>query len=159
MALAETGDGRRLIVFVGNWPDEVHSQLHWRMFDSADSEIEAIERQYYQQRGTYKGHWILWFDTGGEPRIAVINLEKWGALVRAPMHGEDINVGLEEIGREEAEERARKELADASDEVVFAEQIRREMLLVRAHIEERTRFEVENPEAARLIRVSELTDL
>ena len=159
MALADTGDGRRLIVFVGNWPDEVHSQLHRRMFDSADSEIESIERQHYQQRGTYKGHWILWFDTGGEPRIAVVNLEKWGALVRAPMHGEDIKVGLEEIGREEAEERARKKLPEDSDEVAMAEQVRREMLLLSAHIEERTRFEVENPEAARLIRVSELTDL
>ncbi len=158
VALTGVGDGPQLIVFVGEWPVEVHSQLHWRMFDNDNDEIEAIERQHYQQRGAYKGHWILWFNTGGTPRIAVISLERWGSLVRAPVNGEDVGVGLEEIGQEEAQERAREKLSEDADEVALAEQVRREMLLVSAHIEERTRFEVDDPDAARIIHVSEQTE-
>ena len=158
VALRDLGDGPCLIVFAGTWPDEVHSQLHWCMFDGTDNEVEAIESQHYQQRGVYKGHSILWFNTGQEPRIAVISLERWGYLVRAPVDGQELGVGLEEIDQHAAEERARKSLPQSASEAEIAEQVRQERLLVRAYVEERSRFEVEDPEAARIIRVAEAAD-
>ena len=51
-----------------------------------------------------------------------------------------------------------KELPDAADAVARAERVRQLRLLVRAHPEERIRFEVENPDAARIIRVAASSD-
>ncbi len=157
-ALVAIGDGRGIVVFTGTWPDEVHSQLHLRMFDDTCSDIQAIERLHYQQMGTYKGYGILWFDMEGEPTIAVVNVERWGCLVRAPVNGEDLEVGLEEIDQAGAEERAFKELPDDAEEPARTQRVRQLQLCVRAHAEERTRFEVENPDAARLIRVASADD-
>ena len=158
VALTALGAGRQLIVFVGNWPGDVHSSLRRRMYERNDEELLPLQRQHYQVTGAYKGHWILWFQTDGEPAIAVVNLERWGWLVRAPVNGEDFGVGLDGIDQTEAEAQARNELPDDRDDVARAGRARQLRLLVRAHAEERTRFEVENPGAARIIRVAASSD-
>ena len=158
VALTALGAGRQLIAFVGNWGGDVHSSLRRRMYDRRDDELLPLERQHYQVTGAYKGHWILWFQTDDEPAIAVLNLERWGWLVRAPVGGEDFGVGLDEIDQAEAEERARNELPNDADAAARAARVRQLRLLVRVHAEERTRFEVENPDAARIIRVAASSD-
>ena len=153
-ALMALGVGRQAIVFVGKWPNDLHSNLRSQMYDRDHGELLPVDSQHYQVTGAYKGHWILWIPTAAEPAIAVVNLDHWGWLVRAPVNGEDFGVGLDEIDQAEAEERARTELPGDADEATLAERVRQLRLRVRARAEERTRFEVENPDAARIIRVA-----
>ena len=145
--------GRIMIAFVGNWPARVRSKLQRRAHDHYDDDLVPVDSPHYQVVGAYKGHKILWIQTDNEPAIAVVDLEHWGRLVRAPVNGEDFGAGLEEIDKAEAEERAKKELLDDADEVALEERVRQLCLLVRAYAEERTRFEIVNPDAARLIRL------
>ena len=157
-ALMALGEGRQVIVFVGKWPNDLHSSLRSQMYDRDHGELLPVDSQHYQVTGAYKGHWILWIPTAAEPAIAVVNIERWGWLVRAPVNGEDFGVGLDGIDQTEAEDQARNELPDDMDEAARAARVRQLRLLVRAHAEERTRFEVENPDAARLIRVAPSSD-
>ncbi len=151
-ALAGLDEGHQIIVFVGSWTSAVRSTFIQRMYHDGYSTLVPEEDSHYRVFGSYRGHQILWFETSDAPRVAVINLERWGWLVRAPVDGKDLGVGLEEIERSEAEERTREELPDEGNEAVLEERIRQLRLLVRAHAEERARFEVEDPDAARIIR-------
>ena len=157
-ALMALGVGRQVIVFVGEWPNDLHSTLRLQMYDRDHGELLPVDSQHHQVTGAYKGHRILRIPTAAEPAIAVLNLERWGWLVRAPVDGEDFGVGLNELDQAEAEERARDELPDDADEGAVSERVRQLRLRVRVRAEERTRFEVENPDAARIIRVAASSD-
>ena len=97
---------------------------------------------------SYRGHWIAQSWTDGDPVLLMVDLDRWGWLLRAPIDGEDFALDLEEIDRQEAEQRA-----DQTAEGDREQRVRELMLKVRLTAQERARFEVENPDAALRIPV------
>ena len=148
------GEGPQLIVFGGDWPNGVHVDLQMRMYSNTESDLSPYQGQSARMLGTYKRHDMLDMRHEGEPTIIVLRLDRWGWLLRAPMNGEDFKVGLEEIDLDEAARLANEELPDDADEETRAAKIRELRLLVRVRAEERSRFEVEDPAAAWIIRVA-----
>ena len=157
-AFTAIGEGQQLILFVGVWQGDVLANLRLRMYTDSGSYLSPSQARSPLALGTYKGGQILRVQSQGKPRVVVLALDRWGWLTRAPKDGEDFRVSLAEINLEEAMQLASAELPEDADEETRAEKVRELRLRVRLQAEERSRFEVENPDAARIIRVASAVD-
>ena len=147
--LAELAADHPLIVLHGKWPSEVISEL-WIRSDRRGGPLSFGGSAFRQERVFYRGHWIAQSWTDGDPVLLMVDLDRWGWLLRAPIDGGDFALDLEEIDRQEAEERADQAAESDRDR---EQRVRELMLKVRLTAQERTRFEVESPDAALRIPV------
>lgn len=147
--LLELAADQPLIVLHGKWPSEVISEL-WIRSDRRGAPLSFGGSMFRQEQVSYRGHWIAQSWTDGDPVLLMVDLDRWGWLLRAPIDGEDFALDLEEIDRQEAEKRADQAAEDERDR---EQRVRELMLKVRLTAQERTRFEVENPDAALRIPV------
>ena len=154
-AAVAVGDGPKLILVSGQWPIDIDVELRSRAHSPAESELAPNRGRSVLALGKYKGHEVLRAHREGAPMVLVLALDRWGWLLRAPTDSEDFRVRLEEIDSDEAERLASEELPKDANEEVRAAKVRELRLLVRAQAEERTRFEMEDSEAARIIRVAD----
>ena len=152
-AAIAVGDGPKLILFSGKWPIDIDAELKTRARSAPESELSPHRGRNVLGLATYKGNDMLRARGEGAPMAIVLALDGWGWLLRAPMDGEEFSVRLEEIDSDEALRLASAELPRDADEETRAAKIRELRLLVRVQAEERARFEVDNPEASRIIRV------
>ena len=147
--LTELAADHPLIVLHGKWPSEVISEL-WIRSDRRGGPLSFGGSAFRQERVSYRGHWIAQSWTDGDPVLLMVDLDRWGWLLRAPIDGEDFALDLEEIDRQEAEQWADQAAEDERDR---EQRVRELMLKVRLTAQERARFEVENPDAALRIPV------
>lgn len=152
-ATLAVGQGPKLIVLAGDWPNDLSAKLRLRMFSETGADFSPSQRDTAFVLGVYKGNDMLRMSSRGEPVIVVLALDRWGWLSRAPKDGEDFKVNLMEIDSDEAKLMASAELPDDADEETIAAKVRELRLLVRLQAEERARFEVEDSDGARIIRV------
>ena len=149
VGLHELEGARPLIVLHGEWPPNAIADL-WRQASSGDSSLSWVDTSFRQVRMAYKRHWLVQSRSGKEPSILMLDLDQWGWLVRAHIHGEEFSVQFSEIDREKAEEMVNK----APDETRSLEEyIQEHMLKVRLEVQERVKFDVANPNAALRIPV------
>lgn len=138
-----------LIVLHGTWPNEVIGEL-WMRSDRRGGLLSFGGSAFRQERVSYRGHWIAQSGANGDPVLLMVNLNRWGWLIRTPLNGEDFALDLEEIDRDEAGKLADRTTGDERDR---EQRVREFMLKVRLTAQEHTRFEVENPDAALRIPV------
>ena len=149
VGLHELACAQPLIVLHGKWPREAIVEL-WQHSSVGDRPLTWAKTDFRQVRVEYKGHWLVQSWTDGTPVLLMLDLERWGWLVRAPIGGEEFGLEFEEIGREEAEQMVDDNPEQGGDR---EERIRERMLKVRLVAQERVKFEVENPDAALRIPV------
>lgn len=149
VGLNELACAKPLILLHGKWPREAIVDL-WQHSSVGDSPLSWVETGFRQVQVAYKGHWLVQSRAGEEQSILMLDLERWGWLVRAPIDGEEFGLELEEIKREEAEQMVDNNPDQGGDR---EERIREQMLKVRLVVQERVKFEVENPDAALRIPV------
>ena len=138
-----------LIVLHGKWPREAIVEL-WQQSSVGDRPLSWAKTDFRQVRVEYKGHWLVQSWTDGDPVLLMLDLDRWGWLVRAPINGEEFGLEFKEIDREGAEQLVDNSSDQDGDR---EERIREQMLKVRLDAQERVRFEVENPDAALRIPV------
>lgn len=149
VGLHELACAQPLIVLHGKWPREAIVDL-WQHSSVGNHLLSWVEIGFRQVQVAYKGHWLVQSRAGEEQSILMLDLERWGWLVRAPIDGEEFGLKLEEINREEAEQMVDDNPEQGGDR---EGRIRERMLKVRLVAQERVNFEVENPDAALRIPV------
>lgn len=149
VGLHELACAEPLIVLHGKWPREAIVDL-WQHSSVGDRPLSWAQTDFRQVQVAYKGHWLVQSRAGEEQSILMLDLERWGWLVRAPIDGEEFGLKLEEINREEAEQMVDDNPEQGGDR---EGRIRERMLKVRLVAQERVNFEVENPDAALRIPV------
>ena len=152
-AMLSLGEGRRLIVLAGAWPNNVTGSFRMRMYTDPASGLSPRNGRSSFVLGAFKGQDVLLMHHQGEPVVLVLAPGRWGWLTRAPKEGNDVLVQLKEINSKEAVRIAGEELAEEVDEEERAARIRGLRLLVRVHAEERAKFEVEDADGARVIQI------
>ena len=133
-----------LIVLHGKWPREAIVEP-WQHSSVGDRPLSWAKTDFRQVRVEYKGHWLVQSWTDGDPVLLMLDLDRWGWLVRAPINGEEFGLEFKEIDREGAEQLVDNSSDQDGDR---EERIREQMLKVRLDAQERVKFEVENPDAA-----------
>lgn len=149
VGLHELACAKPLILLHGKWPREAIVDL-WQHSSVGNHRLSWVETGFRQVQVAYKGHWLVQSWTVGAPVLLMLDLERWGWLVRAPIDGEEFGLKLEEINREEAERMVDNNPDQGGDR---EGRIRERMLEVRLVAQERVKFEVENPDAALRIPV------
>lgn len=153
VALSELDGGKLLIVFFGNWPRDIISSFRRLTAGHRDEHFAPRARGYRQSLGAYRRRSAVWFPSDDEPAILVVDVDRWGWLERAPIRYDDFAVSVEDVDQETAEQQAQNDFPGAGDEEARSERVHQLRLLVRIRTGERSRFEVEEPEAAWIIRV------
>ncbi|MDE2967345.1 MAG: hypothetical protein OXS30_07675 [Chloroflexota bacterium] len=153
VALSELDGGKLLIVFFGNWSREIISSFRSLAAGHRDEVLAPRARGFRQSLGAYKRRSAVWFPSDDESAILVVDVDRWGWLDRAPIRYDDFAVRVEDVDQETAVQQAQKDFPGASQEDARSERVRQLRLLVRIRTGERSRFEVEEPEAAWIIRV------
>ena len=147
--LVELAADHPLIILYGKWPDSLIGDL-WIRSDLRRGPLSFGASTFRQAQVAYRGHWLVQSGTDANPALLMLDLDRWGWLVRASIDGEDFGLDLREIDREEAERMVNDNPVQGSDR---EERIRQEMLKVKLIAKERVKFEVENADAALRIPV------
>ena len=150
IGLAELNADHPLIVLHGSWPNDVLFGLLMRASEDEHGPPLPGRSAFRQIWSAYKGHWLVRSWTDDAPELLMLDLERWGWLVRAPVDGEDFGLELQEIDREAAERIVDESPVEDDDR---EQRIREQMLKVRLVAQERVKFEVENPDSALRIPV------
>lgn len=150
IGLTELNADHPLIVLHGSWPRDVLFDLVMQGSEGERGFPLPGRSAFRQIWSAYKGHWLVRSWTGDAPELLMLDLERWGWLVRAPVDGEDFGLELQEIDREAAERMVDANPVEDDDR---EQRIREQMLKVRLIAQERVKFEVENPDSALRIPV------
>lgn len=149
VGLHELACAQPLSVLHGKWPREAVVDL-WQHSSVGDRPLSWAQTDFRQVRVAYKGHWLVQSWTEGDPVLLMLDLDRWGWLIRAPIGGEEFGLAFEQIDHKEAERIVDNDSDQSGDR---EERIREQMLKVRLVAQERVKFEVENPDTALRIPV------
>ena len=152
--LVDVREGRRLIVFVGRWSHELYMEVNRRKWSDDHPEFTAAQMQHRFAVGSFRESLVLRIDSNDDRKIAVLNVDRWGRIDRATTNGEDIEARFAEIEPQEAERRARAESIGSSSIPSMDRRVRELRLKVSVEASERVDFDVESPDAARIVRVA-----
>ena len=149
-----------MIVMYGQWDTDDLGRIAVWFQRGVDDDLlpSAMRRSYWRRMGAYRGHPVLRARVDGEPAILVLDLESWGWCVRSTERGERLDVVVTAIEGEEAKRLVDQESTERWLPSYRAYRLDEFMRKVRVRVTERTSFEVENPDAARIIRVAASSD-
>ena len=149
-----------VIVMYGQWDTDDLGRISVWFQRGVDDDLLplAMRKSYWRRMGAYRGHPVLRAKVDGEPAILVLDLESWGWCVRSTERGERLDVVVTAIEGEEAKRLVDQESTERWLPSYRAYRLDEFMRKVRVRVTERTSFQVENADAARIIRVAASSD-
>jgi hypothetical protein len=145
--------GSGLIVFFGNWL-ETNISMHVPSGEFTPNwQTTTPESASDGLLGHYRGSPVVDAFSAGPPRILVLDLPRWGCLLRAPMaNGEEMQIDIEPVTAELARKRLDEDSGHFPNESDDEGKLRKLQTLVQSVINERVGFVVKDASFARWIR-------